>query len=527
MQPKINKKQLKIGGTQPVEVIQFRHERRKIMNLSDNLKKIRKDNNLSQEELAEKLGVSRQSVSKWESGSAYPEMDKVLQICKMFDLNIDELLNQNIKEVERNKQSKLNVNKYIDDFLSYFSKTINMFSSMRFKDKIKCIFEQIFIIVLIYIVSVILGSILSSIFGNLFSFLNSKVYYTIYSILKGVYRFAILIVTIIVVLHIFKTRYLDYYEIVNKEPEEEKNDIEKDVKETIEDKKEDKKIIVDKRERVIIRDEKHSEYSFINGLLKCLLFLFKVFVVVVFGIPFCCSLVSFAIALGLSFIIIKSGILFFGVFLATLSLIFLNIIVLYFIFNFVTSRKSNTSLIFRTIIISLLLGGCGIGLAFVSLKDFRIINEPDEEYTIHKEVTFDMKKDLSLEEDIYYDRFEYIEEKRKDIKIEYTYAKYCDINFIEKYNNIYYTRDCNSSNNQIVKYVTDNLNDKVFVDPDFLEVKIYASKENIKKLQESNNKRCINQGIIDRDERIRELENTVNELENEINNIEIEEDFED
>ena len=61
------------------------------MNLSDNLKKIRKDNNLSQEALAEKLGVSRQAVSKWESGLAYPEMDKVIQICNMFDLNIDEL----------------------------------------------------------------------------------------------------------------------------------------------------------------------------------------------------------------------------------------------------------------------------------------------------------------------------------------------------------------------------------------------------------------------------------------------------
>ena len=42
------------------------------MNLSDNLKKLRKENNLSQEELADKLNVSRQSVSKWESGSAYP-----------------------------------------------------------------------------------------------------------------------------------------------------------------------------------------------------------------------------------------------------------------------------------------------------------------------------------------------------------------------------------------------------------------------------------------------------------------------
>ena len=74
------------------------------MNLSDNLKRIRKENNLSQEQLADKLGVSRQSVSKWESGQAYPEMDKVLQLCQLFNLNIDELLNQNIKDVNNKKQ---------------------------------------------------------------------------------------------------------------------------------------------------------------------------------------------------------------------------------------------------------------------------------------------------------------------------------------------------------------------------------------------------------------------------------------
>lgn len=42
------------------------------MKLSDNIKFIRKENNLSQEQLAEQLGVSRQAVSKWESGQSYP-----------------------------------------------------------------------------------------------------------------------------------------------------------------------------------------------------------------------------------------------------------------------------------------------------------------------------------------------------------------------------------------------------------------------------------------------------------------------
>ena len=46
------------------------------MKFGDNLKKLRKTKKLSQEDLAEKLNVSRQSVSKWETGDAYPEMNK-------------------------------------------------------------------------------------------------------------------------------------------------------------------------------------------------------------------------------------------------------------------------------------------------------------------------------------------------------------------------------------------------------------------------------------------------------------------
>lgn len=84
--------------------------RKNKINLAENLKKIRKEHNLSQEQLAEQLGVSRQSVSKWESNQAYPEMDKVIQLAKMFNLNVDDLLNQDIREVNREKQSKITIN---------------------------------------------------------------------------------------------------------------------------------------------------------------------------------------------------------------------------------------------------------------------------------------------------------------------------------------------------------------------------------------------------------------------------------
>ena len=69
-------------------------------NLSVNLKKIRKDNNLSQEDLASLLGVSRQAISNWKSKVSYHEMDKIVLICKKFNLNMDDLLYKDIKEIK-------------------------------------------------------------------------------------------------------------------------------------------------------------------------------------------------------------------------------------------------------------------------------------------------------------------------------------------------------------------------------------------------------------------------------------------
>ena len=55
------------------------------MRFSEKLPKLRKNNNLSQEQLAEQLGVSRQAVSKWEAGNSYPDMEKMLQMCQILN----------------------------------------------------------------------------------------------------------------------------------------------------------------------------------------------------------------------------------------------------------------------------------------------------------------------------------------------------------------------------------------------------------------------------------------------------------
>ena len=58
------------------------------MKFSEKLQTLRKENKLSQEKLADMLDVSRQAVSKWESGQTYPEMDKLLSMCKIFNCTL-------------------------------------------------------------------------------------------------------------------------------------------------------------------------------------------------------------------------------------------------------------------------------------------------------------------------------------------------------------------------------------------------------------------------------------------------------
>lgn len=438
------------------------------MNLSENLKKIRKDNNLSQEALAEKLGVSRQSVSKWESGVAYPEMDKVLQLCKMFNLNIDELLNQNIKEVEQTKQSSFNVNKYIDDFSSYVTKTVNMFSSMKFKYKIKCLFEQSVLIFFYTIIVLIIGTLASDIIDGLLSFLSGNIYSYIFNIFESIYILAAIVFGVFLLLHIFKTRYLDYYVIVDRE---EKND--EDIEES--DIKDEKEYTNRKEEKIIIRDPKHSSYRFINGLLKVILFFIKLFVCFI-GIWFCASLICFVVLFVLSFLFIKTGLLFLGAIIGLTGCIIINLIILDLIYCFIKNRKSKSLVLFISFVCSLILIGVSISFILISSKDFRYINTFDEKYMVMKEETIEMDKNMT----IYYPT-DFIETNDKNVRVVYEYLPLCDINLNTFNSQIIFEHNCND--NKIVNYYIDTINEKVLIDPDYFRVTIYTNSENIKTIK--------------------------------------------
>ena len=66
------------------------------MTIGEKIQNLRTNINLSQEQLAEKLEVSRQSVSKWEMDIALPQLDKILTLCELFGISADTLLKKEI-----------------------------------------------------------------------------------------------------------------------------------------------------------------------------------------------------------------------------------------------------------------------------------------------------------------------------------------------------------------------------------------------------------------------------------------------
>lgn len=488
--------------------------------LSENLKKIRKDNNLSQEQLAEKLNVSRQAISKWESSIAYPEMDKIIQLCEMFDLNMDDLLQKDIREVKGEEISKNNLNKYIDEFLKFITNTIDLFIHMTFKSKIKCLLEQIVIFVILFTLFAIIGNIgLEVIWGLFYNILPKNIYHIIQNILSSIYLIITTIALLVIMIHIFKTRYLDYYEQTKKIEQEQKIDLEQSKNESsnpsehpIHWKKEDNKII--------IRDPNHSQYKFINALLKLIIGTIKI-LTLFFTFFLCFILVISVTLLIFSFTIIKTGLFFIGIFLSLLAISTLDLITILFLFNFIFNRKNNKKTMIWTFLLSVIILGIGMGFISIGILDFNPTENLEK-----KTLELEMNDHLFFHNDY---KIDYIESTNSNIKIQYKINKVYNLKYQNnEISGIYFWISC-SNPFQLTREWIHNLNQKkIITTTDIKNIKVYTTKENIEKIKFNQTKYYEtleqNQNIIDNyeqqlekyREQITNYENQTNELQNKI-----------
>lgn len=89
------------------------------MKFSENLYILRKNKKISQEQLAELVDVSRQSVSKWELGESYPTVENIFRLCNVFNCKMNELINENLTDFDLLSDEIKNTEKLYERFLGY------------------------------------------------------------------------------------------------------------------------------------------------------------------------------------------------------------------------------------------------------------------------------------------------------------------------------------------------------------------------------------------------------------------------
>lgn len=454
------------------------------MRFCDKLAKQRKNNNLSQEQLAEKLGVSRQAVSKWESGTSYPDMEKIIQISNILNCTLEELLDDGTIKTNTNQNSKLNFNTYLQDLLKFVTKTYNMFCSMNFKQKIKCIVEVLLMAFILFILGSIIFGIVNSITVNLLDLIPFSLKFYIETIFESIYIIILLIIGIIILLHLFKIRYLDYYI-------------------TIEDKNIDKKVIesevIDKhefidssrKEKIIIRDPKHSSFSFFHLLGKLVVYMIKVFVAIC-AIPLIGFSLFLIFATVISIVHIKYTILFFFTAIAFFGSVILSLILVYFIYNFIFSRKQPFKIIFILFVISLVFMGVGGGLACTTILNYDVYNIEDTKGLVTRSESIEVVEHTRLYLLDDYESEYIIDNSLNDVKLEISYPDVFNYRIVHEK-----MKDENGDDIdgyhlyveqvdffKIYKIVMNNLKKKRVINypTDSIKVKIYVSQENYNRI---------------------------------------------
>jgi len=439
-------------------------------NLSDNIKKLRKDNNLSQEDLADKLSVSRQSISKWEQGDAYPEMDKLMQMAELFNVSLDNLVHSDVSEVKAEENSNKIIGKWVNEATSFITDTINLFARMNLKSKLKFIMEELIIIFLLGFTFSVVGEICAAVVSNLYVIPGYKYLYLILETLYEVFAF---VVSVLLVIHIYKVRYLNYYRsIINGKREEKTTEV---------NEKEEKITVNQVEDRIVIRDPKTSEYSFFKAISD-LFFIFLKAISFYIMIGVCFALIGLAFAFGLSVLIINSGSFYVGVIITIVSSIISLSVILLVLINFIFNRISNKKVLGLLFVISIIFFGIGIGITTASLTSFntydiRSAEIPNDGIVI----TMNDKAYISNEYSI-----DYIEEDRSDIKI-IPVDGTCEVEYTIRSNGrIDLNQYCSFINK--IKFIIKEVNNKRFyIDKPgyYNEYKIFASKKNIEKLKKN------------------------------------------
>ena len=458
------------------------------MKFCDKLTKLRKNNNLSQEQLAEQIGVSRQAVSKWESGSSYPDMDKMLQLCKILDCKLDELMDDGvIGHVDKPDNKAKN---YLNRFLDSITKIYNMFCSMTAKEKIKCLLELLFIFLIIWILGAVIDLIINYITSQLLNLIPFEIGNYFSRILSIIYLTVLIVIGFTIIYHLFKVRYLDYFILDDKSV-------------TIIPKENNVEFVSKPKEKIIIRDPKDTTSSFTKFIQKIIKMFFKAFLIICL-LPIICIVIAMLFVVSVSLYHINYGLLFISSTLLFLSLSLIGYIFIEMIIKFLFNVKQSLKRLFIMFITGILVIGISGGMLAMSLMNYKFINNNKDLQTETKIKSLKVTDNTALylvwgNNDIEY----IIDNSLEDVKIDITYLKGFDYE-LKHYSNIYYENNqkreydnfylelSSTSMADIYNLVLTDLKNKQFRtynSDNFMKAKIYLSQKNFDILKKNHS--CI------------------------------------
>ena len=472
--------------------------------------------------MADLLEVSRQSVSKWESGTTYPEMDKLLSLCKIFNVTLDDLTNDNVTDKNIKERSKNNFSNLFYSILDIINKSFEMFKSMTSKEKGKCIIELFILFIILLIFKIPFNYINNSIIKIFINF-SSKTYDILSSIWYFISNTIYLILFIAIFVYVYKIRFLDKFN--RSEGIKIKDDNDNNVKFT------------EDNNDLILNNKKEKHNFFLFDILAKIFNIFLKMCIILILLPIIISFIILVIITTLTLIMQFIGIHFIGIFIALLGAVLFLLVIIELLIKILLNANLINKRMFLIFLGSLITLGVGIGISTYEISKVDYKDElPTSVSADTYEYTFKMRDDL-----VFFDYFNTNYVINNDLKD--------DVNIVVNYYDDYLNVNIDLNNNflGIYKYVSfdktlnyidlikNDLKKKKLYNYNLLmnmDVKIETSEKNINiiknnlekyykdKEEEYNKFEYYENRVYELEEEIYEKDVIINDLEDKINNLE-------
>lgn len=455
------------------------------MSFSEKLQKLRKKHGLSQEGLAELLDVTRQSVSKWELGTTYPEMDKLLSMCKIFKCSLDDLTNDEITDMKFEEKKKNSLYTLIDSILYFINQTYHTCKIMTWKEIIHLVISMT-IVVLILLVFRIPFSFIESVFKDGLRFIHNEFLMSLGAfIIETLIHIAYFSFFAIIFIYAFKLFCLDNEKYKNRKTSKKEAEQEAFLRaESIAEKKD----FTNKKERKI----ETASFTLFRFLSTIVVFVGKA-IVGFCTLPILILLFFLCAALFITIFLLFKGVIYISILVGIPFAILLIFIILKVFFAFLFNKKINerkSSIMFLVSIVGL---GFSFGIFLLDISSISYIDAaPKAEISTFLK-SYDMTDDLYF---LFQDSVEYVIDDSKTgtvaIEVEY-YKDFTEILLPpELYSSVpYYEKSYIFINQNLLSIMIDDLAHRRIHNYGSLNnvnIKLSTSEENIKKLKENYQK---------------------------------------